>query len=255
MAGGDRSGILSGASSASTHWTPQGDVAQLAEHSLCKAGVRGSIPLVSTLGCCLAVCARVGRRPGCWQRGSLALPGVTKARIAASAAGLVLLAGCATQTAGSASPAGPVAQPPASSATVAPPAQPTPAVQAPCPYLDDDFVEQTNGQRVGRTAVSADKPHPACFFYRSDGNEQLRVQVLVAANPAAARALVDRAAPVDTSDPATLPGGWEGGKQPTGSGAVFAVYKGGAAVVVVSNQRQTIKVSRIAEQVISALHL
>ena len=27
---------------------PPGDVAQLAEHRLCKAGVRGSIPLVST---------------------------------------------------------------------------------------------------------------------------------------------------------------------------------------------------------------
>ena len=27
---------------------PHGDVAQLAEHRLCKAGVRGSIPLVST---------------------------------------------------------------------------------------------------------------------------------------------------------------------------------------------------------------
>lgn len=181
------------------------------------------------------------------------MPGVTKARIAASAAGLVLLAGCATQTAGSASPAGSIVQPPAS--TAAPPAEPTPAVQTPCPYLDDDFVEQTNGQRVGRTAVSADKPHPACFFYRSDGGEQLRIQVLVAVDPVTARALVDRAAPVGTSDPATLPGGWEGGKQPTGSGAVFAVYKGSAAVVVVSNQRQTIKVTRIAEQVISALHL
>ena len=29
---------------------PTGDVAQLAEHCLCKAGVRGSIPLVSTHG-------------------------------------------------------------------------------------------------------------------------------------------------------------------------------------------------------------
>jgi hypothetical protein len=180
---------------------------------------------------------------------------MTKARIAAGVAGLVLVAGCATQTAGSASPTGPITQPSANTTAAPPPPEPTPANQAPCPYLDDDFVEQTNGQRVGRTAVSADKPHPACFFYRSDGGEQLRVQVVVAVDPATTRALVDRAAPVDTSDPATLPGGWEGGKQPTGSGAVFAVYKGGTAVVVVSNQRQTIKVSRIAEQVITALRL
>jgi UPF0176 protein len=165
------------------------------------------------------------------------------------------VAGCATQTAGSASPTGPLTQPPAPTTAAPPPPEPTPAGQAPCPYLDDDFVEETNGQRVGRIAVSTDKPHPACFFYRSDGSEQLRVQVLVAADPATARALVDRAAPVDTSDPATLPGGWDGGKQPTGSGAVFAVYKGGTAVVITGNQQQTIKVSRIAEQVITALRL
>jgi len=184
------------------------------------------------------------------------LPGVTKARIAAGAAGLVFVAGCAAQTAvGSASPTGPIAQPQASTTAAPPPPEPTPAGRGPCPYLNNDFVEQTNGQRVGRTAVSADKPHPACFFYRSDGGEQLRVQVLVAPDPATARALVDRAAPVDTSDPATLPGGWEGGKQPTGSGAVFAIYKGGTAVVVTGNQGQTIKVSRIAEQVITALGL
>lgn len=186
---------------------------------------------------------------------SLALPSVLKPRIVAGAAGLVLVAGCATQSSLTVGSAGPSGQPPTS--TVAPtlPSEPTPAGTALCPYLKNEFVEQTNGQRVGKTAVSADKPHPACFFYRSDGGEQLRVQVLVVADPATARALVDRAAPVDTSDPATLPGGWEGGKQPTGSGAVFAVYKGGAAVVVAGNQQQTIKVSRIAEQVITTLRL
>ena len=134
-----------------------------------------------------------------------------------------------------------------------PPPEPKPARKAPCPYLDDEFVEQTNGQRVGETRISADEPHAACFFYRSDGKEQLRVQVAVALDPATARAMVDLAVPVDTSDPASLPGGWEGGKQPTDRGAVFAVHKDGAAVVVIGNQEQTIKVSRIAEQVITAL--
>jgi UPF0176 protein len=189
------------------------------------------------------------------------LPGVRRSYAAAgslfaviSISGLAGTVGCVTQTAGTALPAPaatPATQPPA---TPPPPPDPTPARRAPCPYLEDNFVEQTNGQRVGRTRISADEP-PACFFYRSDGNEQLRVQVVVGLDPATTKAMVDRAAPVDTSDPATLPGGWEGGKQPTGSGAVFAVYKGGAAVVVVGNQQQTIKVSRIAEQVITTLGL
>jgi len=167
---------------------------------------------------------------------------------------LAATGGCATQLAGKALPLEPV-PPPASTMVAAPPPEPTPAELAPCPYLDAGFVEQTNGQRVGKTQISADRPHPACFFYRPDGDEQLRVQVVVNVDPATARATVDRAAPVDTSDPATLPGGWEGGKQPTDSGAVFAVYKDGAAVIVVSNQRQTIKVSRVAEQVITELGL
>jgi UPF0176 protein len=180
---------------------------------------------------------------------------VSKPRLAVGAVGLALVAGCATQTLGSAGSVSSSVQLPPSTAAPAPPPESTPVGEASCPYLTDDFVEQTNGQRVGKTAVSADRPHPACFFYRSDGSEQLRVQVLVDADPATAMALVDRAAPVETSDPATLPGGWEGGKQPTGSGAVFAVYKDGAAVVVAGNQRQTIKVSRIAEQVITTLRL
>jgi hypothetical protein len=67
--------------------------------------------------------------------------------------------------------------------------------------------------------------------------------------------MVDRVAPVQTSDPATVDGGWEGGKQPTDAGAVFAVAKGGAAVVVVTNQKQTIKAARVAEQAITTLAL
>jgi hypothetical protein len=138
---------------------------------------------------------------------------------------------------------------------VAPPPEPVAVRDGACPYLRSDFVADTNGQRVGKVRLSADRPHPACFFYRADGGEQLRVEVLVGVQPAAARAAVDRAAPVASSDPATLPGGWQGGKQPTDAGAVFAVAKDGSAVVVVTNQKQTIKASRIAEQAITALGL
>lgn len=178
-------------------------------------------------------------------------------RLLAVVALLLATAGCAgpALVAGHARPAPvPVTTPAASTTAAAPPPEATPARDGRCPYLENSFVAETNGQKVGRVRVSADQP-PACFFYRSDGGEQLRVQILTGADPAVARAMVDRAAPVSTSDPAALDGGWEGGKQPTDTGAVFAVAKGDTAVVVVTNQQQTIKASRVAEQAIAALGL
>ena len=102
--------------------------------------------------------------------------------------------------------------------------------------------------------ISADQPHPACFFLRGDGTVQLRTWIVVA-TPEVARATVDAAAPVSTSDLAELPDGWSGGSQPTTDGAVFAVARRGTAVVITTNQRQTISARRIAGQVISALSL
>lgn len=149
-------------------------------------------------------------------------------------------------------PAGPVEP----SAAVPPPAvaapAPQPAADGPCPYLDERQVELINGQRVGSVRISADQPHPACFFSRGDGAEQLRTWIVVA-TPEVARATVDAAAPVATSDLAELPGGWSGGSQPTSDGAVFAVARQGTAVVVTTNQPQTINARRVAEQVIASL--
>lgn len=136
----------------------------------------------------------------------------------------------------------------------APVLSPEPATDGPCPYLDESVVEDVNGQLVGAVRVSLDQPYPACFFERGDGNEQLRTWI-VEGTPDAAVAVVDAAAPVATSDPAELPGGWSGGSQPTGSGAVYAVAKGRTAVVVTTNQPQTINARRIAEQVIENLGL
>jgi UPF0176 protein len=168
---------------------------------------------------------------------------------------LLVAAACSAPTAGVPSPAGgPSSAPPATRTRVPPPASPVPAGNGPCPYLETSFVADANGQRVGRVRVSADEPHPACFFYRADGKVQLTVQVYVG-DPGAAKALVDRAAPRETSNPAELPGGWAGGAQPTDSGAVFAVAKAGAAVVITTNQAQTIKARRVAEQAIAALAL
>lgn len=168
---------------------------------------------------------------------------------------LVLAAACSkpqpaparpvTTTTGAQQPTSTVAKPPAS---------PVPAADGKCPYLENAFVAQANGQRVNKVKLSTDKPHPACFFYRSDGKIQLTAQVYVG-EQAAAKALVDQAAPVATSDPAKLSTGWTGGSQSTKTGAVFAVAKEGTAVIISTNQQQTIKAKRVAEQAIEALSL
>ncbi|HEY0637775.1 MAG TPA: DUF2020 domain-containing protein [Pseudonocardiaceae bacterium] len=174
---------------------------------------------------------------------------------------VLAMAGCGTSEQVGTQESAPLQEQPAAvpatttaAAPAVPPPDPQPVRDGTCPYLDSDFAAETNGQHVGRVRLSADEP-PACFFYRSDGGEQLRVRVLTGADPAVAKALVDQLAPIATSDPASFPGGWEGGKQPTDNGAVVAVAKEGTAVVVVTNQQQTIKAVRIAEQAIETLGL
>lgn len=133
------------------------------------------------------------------------------------------------------------------------PPEPQPTADGPCPYLDESLVEDTNGQRVSKVQTSADQP-PACFFYRADGNVQLSVRIYTG-DAAVAQALVDAAAPVATSNPAELSGGWKGGALAGDSGAVYAVAKEQSAVVVTTNQGQTIKAKQIAQESIGALGL
>jgi hypothetical protein len=134
------------------------------------------------------------------------------------------------------------------------PPEPTPSGGGPCPYLDTEFVAQSNGQHVSKVRTSADKPHPTCFFYALTGKLQLTARVYVG-DPAVATALVNQVAPIDSSDPADEPAGWRGGYQSTGSGAVYAVAKQGAAVVVTTNQLQSIKARIVAKQAIAGLKL
>jgi UPF0176 protein len=139
---------------------------------------------------------------------------------------------------------------------VAPPA-PHPAADGPCRYLPAASVESANGERVTGVRVSAtgpSQPYPACFFLTYHDAVQLRTWIVVA-TPRVAGATVDATAPVATSDLVELPGGWSGGSQPTADGAVFAVAKQGTAVVITTNQRQTVGARRIAEQVIATLGL
>lgn len=140
----------------------------------------------------------------------------------------------------------------ATEAAALPPA-PEPTADGPCPYLEDDYVADTNGQHVSKVKTSADDP-PACFFYRPDGGLQLTVRVYTG-DAAVAKGLVDGAAPVATANPAKLDGGWDGGAQATDEGAVYAVAKDGSAIIVTTNQEQTIKAKQIAQESISALGL
>ncbi len=150
----------------------------------------------------------------------------------------------------------PAANSPAPSSTPAPqvPAAPEPTGKGPCPYLESDFVGDANAQKVATVKTSADKPHPACFFYARTGKLQLTVRVYVG-EPAVAKAMVDQAAPIDTSNPADEPAGWKGGYQPVAEGAVYAVAKDGNAVVVTTNQKQSIKARTVAKQAIDELQL
>ncbi|MFD1152126.1 DUF2020 domain-containing protein [Saccharothrix hoggarensis] len=157
----------------------------------------------------------------------------------------------------------PAAAPPATTSAAAttttttpagPPPVPEPTADGQCPYLASSFVQEANGQLAPRVRLSADRPNPACFFYANAKDVQLSVWVFQG-DPETAKAVVDRAAPVASSNPATAPDGWTGGAVTTDTGAVYAVSKDGAAVVVTSNQKQTIKTRRIAETVVGNLGL
>lgn len=169
----------------------------------------------------------------------------------------VLLAGC-----GPAVNAAP--PPPASTITstihvtppnVRVPSQLPAAISAQCPYLSQSEVANDNGQHVGSVKISSSsdgQPHPVCYFYRPDGHLQMTVRVYVG-SAAVATALVNQAAPVSSSSPATEPAGWNGGSQALPHGAVYAVAKGGTAIIAISNQLQTIKCRLVVTAVAGTL--
>ncbi|WP_433266925.1 DUF2020 domain-containing protein [Actinosynnema sp. CS-041913] len=143
---------------------------------------------------------------------------------------------------------------PAATAPAGPPPVPEPTADGTCPYLASTVVAESNGQLVRNVRLSADQPDPACFFYANATDVQLSVWVFHG-DAKTAKAVVDRATPVAESSPASAPEGWAGGSLAAGEGAVYAVAKDGDAVVVTSNQKQTIKARRIAETVIGNLGL
>jgi hypothetical protein len=173
-------------------------------------------------------------------------------RLVLLAPAVALLAGCGPSiVSGTATPSPPSVSTAAGGEL---PPDPQPAATEDCPYLDSEFVADSNGQHVSKVRISADQPHPACFFYRPDGKIQLTVRVYVG-DAKTATALVNKAAPIDSSNPASDPSGWKGGYLSSDDGAVYAVAKGASAVVVTTNQKQSVKARTVAKKAIAALKL
>nr|WP_236684336.1 DUF2020 domain-containing protein [Corynebacterium epidermidicanis] len=124
-----------------------------------------------------------------------------------------------------------------------------------CPYLDRQFVADTNGQRVLAQGIDPAFATPACTFYSYADEPQLTVIVRDMATREDAIKVVDWAAPIDTTEPAEEPAGWDGGRRGSPGRAIYAVHKDTHAVVVFSNQDQSLKAELIAKEAIKNLGL
>lgn len=127
-----------------------------------------------------------------------------------------------------------------------------------CPYLNTEWAADTNGQRVTGVGVDNTFDIPACVFWSYPEEPQLTVIVRSTTSSNEAMDIVDWAAPVDSTELAEKPDGWSGGRGSGGEGstaAVYAVAKNTTAVVVFTNQEQSLKAQLVAEQVINNLGL
>lgn len=128
-----------------------------------------------------------------------------------------------------------------------------------CPYLETQWVADTNGQRMTGLGIDERFDTPACVFWSYPDEPQLTVIVRHMHTPEEATAVVDWAAPIDTTEPAEEPEGWSGGRVGGGIAghetALYAVAKGTVAVVVFTNQEQSLKAELVAKEVIQNLSL
>lgn len=129
-----------------------------------------------------------------------------------------------------------------------------------CPYLDTPWASDTNGQRTLGVGIDTRFDTPACVFWSYPEEPHLTVIVRDMPDVDSAIAVVDWAAPIDTTEPAEDPGGWSGGRAGAGmvpehDGALYAVQKENRAVVVFSNQDQSLKAELVAHEVIDRLGL
>ena len=123
-----------------------------------------------------------------------------------------------------------------------------------CPYIGPGLLEETNGQRLTKQGIDTRFPTPACVFWSYQDDPQATVIVREMPTVEDARAAVDWAAPIDATEPASFDG-WEGGRGVVNEHAVYAVQKDTHAVLVWSNQQQTVKSEQIAHEAIANLGL
>jgi len=112
-------------------------------------------------------------------------------------------------------------------------------------------MSQTVGQRIARTTVTATRPYPGCSFYRANGERAADIAVTRLATPTAAQR---RAVAVGGRGANPVNGVGDGGVvRVTADGAVLAVSKGRALVVVRINQRISLEAKEIAGYVVAGL--
>lgn len=125
-------------------------------------------------------------------------------------------------------------------------------VDAPCPYIDSDTIENTIGQRLSRTTVTSTVPNPGCDFYRADGTPAGSIRVTQYSTvPEAQRAALDTVGE-DIANPADGIGDY-GVVGVVENGAVLAATAGNKLLVVRINQQESIEVKSIASEVITQL--
>lgn len=126
-----------------------------------------------------------------------------------------------------------------------------------CPYLDGEWLQTTTGQRWTATGLDGRFDPPACVFWSYEDVPQAQVMVRHMTTNKDAVAVVDHAAPVDSTLKALKPEGWSGGRSggKDGEGAVYAVWKDQTAVVVFTAQEQSLKAEQIATETIKNLKL
>ncbi|MCS4490077.1 DUF2020 domain-containing protein [Corynebacterium sp. ES2775-CONJ] len=127
--------------------------------------------------------------------------------------------------------------------------------QDPCPYLDTEWLARTNGQKVTSMGVDSRFVTPACVYWSYPPEPQASIVVRHMPTVDQAIEVVDIAAPIADTEPVDTTDGWSGGRGGGPEGAVYAVQKGSIALVVRTNQPQSVKAELIAEEVIRQLAL
>lgn len=125
-----------------------------------------------------------------------------------------------------------------------------------CPYLDGEWVQVATGQKLTGVSLDSRFDPPGCVFWSFEQDPQVQVNVRKMRSNAEAVAVVDSAAPIDSTLKALQPEGWSGGRgSDDEAGAVYAVWKNEVAVVVTTAQPQSVKAQQIAERTIANLQL